>query len=74
MIGAQLREPTDLLRMALCLQLFVVEGQSRMRIQQTDRILKDARIARHDHQLHERDRGGMLQRAWRSLTGIFKRS
>jgi hypothetical protein len=45
-----------------------------MRIQQTDRILKDARIARHDQKVHEQNRGGMFQRAWRSLTGIFKRS
>jgi hypothetical protein len=44
-----------------------------MRIQQTDRILKDARIARHGQQ-HEQNRGGMWQRAWQSLTGIFKRS
>ncbi|MGA8808036.1 MAG: hypothetical protein WB973_09165 [Thermoanaerobaculia bacterium] len=45
-----------------------------MRIQQTDRILKDARITRHDHQVHQQSRGGMWQRAWHSLTGIFKRS
>jgi hypothetical protein len=45
-----------------------------MRIQQTDRILKDARIARHNQEAHEHDRGGMLHRAWRSLTSVFKRS
>ncbi|MEA2325684.1 MAG: hypothetical protein QOE68_643 [Thermoanaerobaculia bacterium] len=45
-----------------------------MRIQQTDRILKDARVARHGQQGHEQNRGGMWQRAWQSLTGIFKRS
>jgi hypothetical protein len=45
-----------------------------MRIQDTDRILKEARIARHSADNHERDRGGMFHRAWRSLTGIFKRS
>jgi len=45
-----------------------------MRIQQTDRILKDARIARHDQHVHEQDRGGMWRRTWQSLTGIFKRS
>lgn len=44
-----------------------------MRIQQTDRILKDARIARHGQQVHEQ-KSGMWQRAWQSLTGIFKRS
>jgi hypothetical protein len=45
-----------------------------MRIQQTDRILKDARGARQGQQVHEHNRGGMFQRAWQSLTGIFKRS
>jgi hypothetical protein len=45
-----------------------------MRIQQTDRILKDAKIARQGQQGHEQTRGGMFQRAWQSLTGIFKRS
>jgi hypothetical protein len=45
-----------------------------MRIQEMDQILKEARYARHDHELHERKRGGLLQRAWRSVTGIFKRS
>lgn len=45
-----------------------------MRIQQTDRILKDARIARHGQQVHAQKRGGMWQRAWHSLTHIFKRS
>jgi hypothetical protein len=45
-----------------------------MRIQQTDRILKDAKIARHDQQVHEQNRGGMWRRTWQSLTGIFKRS
>jgi hypothetical protein len=45
-----------------------------MRIQQTDQILKDARYARRDHGSHERNRGGLWTRVWRSLTGIFKRS
>jgi hypothetical protein len=45
-----------------------------MRIQQTDRILKDARIARHGQPMQEPNRGGMWQRTWQSLTGIFKRS
>jgi len=44
-----------------------------MRIQQTDQILKEARYARHYQEL-QRDRGGMWQRAWRSLTHVFKRS
>jgi len=45
-----------------------------MRIQQTDRILKEARIARHGQHMQEQNRGGMWQRAWHSLTHIFKRS
>jgi hypothetical protein len=45
-----------------------------MRIQDTDRILKESRYARHYTELHERDRRSRWQRAWRSLTGIFKRS
>ena len=45
-----------------------------MRIQQTDQILKEARYARHYHELQERARGGLWQRAWRSLTVIFRRS
>jgi hypothetical protein len=45
-----------------------------MRIQQTDRILKESRDARHNQEVHEHDRGGMWQRAWRSLTHVFKRS
>jgi len=45
-----------------------------MRIQQTDRILKDARVARHTQQAQEQNHGGMWQRTWQSLTGIFKRS
>jgi hypothetical protein len=45
-----------------------------MRIQQTDQILKEARYARHYHALQERERGGLWQRAWRLLTGIFRRS
>jgi len=45
-----------------------------MRIQQTDQILKEARYSRHDHAMHERDRGGLWNRVWRSLTGFFKRS
>jgi hypothetical protein len=60
--------------MALRLQLFEAKGEPGMRIQQTDRILKDARIARHGQHVQEQNRGGMWQRTWQSLTGIFKRS
>jgi hypothetical protein len=65
---------TDNAPEAQSLQLFASKGETRMRIQQTDRILKEARIARHGQQVHEHNRGGMWQRAWHSLTGIFKRS
>jgi hypothetical protein len=44
-----------------------------MRIQETDQILKEARYARHSHEMHERQRGGLWQRAWRSITSLFKR-
>jgi hypothetical protein len=46
-----------------------------MRIQQTDQILKEARINRNhnDPQQHGRS-STMWSRAWQSLTGIFKRS
>jgi hypothetical protein len=49
-----------------------------MRIQETDRILKEARLARnaaaqHDH--HEEE--GVMSRAWRAvsskLTGFFRK-
>ena len=45
-----------------------------MRIQEMDQILKEARYARHYHELQEPERGGVWQRAWRSLTELFKRS
>jgi hypothetical protein len=56
------------------LAIIRIEGSVQMRMQQTDQILKESRYARHNQELHERDRGGFWQRAWRSLTGIFKRS
>jgi hypothetical protein len=37
-----------------------------MRIQETDRILKEARYARHDARVHER-RAGVLARVWKAL-------
>ncbi len=43
-----------------------------MRIQETDRILKEARYARHAAQLHE-EHPNAVTRVWRKLTGIFKR-
>ncbi len=42
-----------------------------MRIQQTDRILKDARNARHNNNLHTNDRGWM-SRMWSKVMSIFK--
>jgi hypothetical protein len=45
-----------------------------MRIQQTDRILKDSRIARHNHEQHDHEpSGNVLSRAWQKLLGVFKR-
>jgi hypothetical protein len=42
-----------------------------MRIQETDRILKEARTARHGAQQHEHE--SAFTRAWRKLTSMFKR-
>jgi hypothetical protein len=50
-----------------------------MRIQETDRILKESRIARSNaHQQH--DDGGVMTRAWRmvsslpeKVTGLFRK-
>jgi hypothetical protein len=46
-----------------------------MRIQQTDRILKDARAARHGHhERHGNERGGnAIARAWRAIVRAIKR-
>jgi hypothetical protein len=46
-----------------------------MRIQETDRILKDARVARHSGHAGQNDRGGatVISRAWRAILGAFKR-
>lgn len=43
-----------------------------MRIQQTDRILKESRYARHTQAMHDQGRLNMVQRVWRALSGIFK--
>jgi hypothetical protein len=45
-----------------------------MRIQQTDQILKEARIARNHNDRQQHSHGTMWSRAWQSLSGIFKRS
>jgi hypothetical protein len=44
-----------------------------MRIQNTDRILKDARAARHGHDRHEEHGGNLISRAWRAIVGAIKR-
>lgn len=50
-----------------------------MQIQETNRILKESRNARHAHAAHAHDQEGMMQKAWRvvtslpgKITGIFK--
>ncbi|HEY6139526.1 MAG TPA: hypothetical protein VI670_17325 [Thermoanaerobaculia bacterium] len=46
----------------------------RMRIQETDRILKDSRVARHGHGQHEHEHNGnVISRAWQKIVGVFKR-
>jgi hypothetical protein len=49
-----------------------------MRIQETDRILKESRYARHSTAQHEEE--GMMSRAWKAvaslpakLTGLFRK-
>jgi hypothetical protein len=49
-----------------------------MRIQETDRILKESRYARHSANQHEDE--GVVSRAWKAvaslpakLTGLFKK-
>jgi hypothetical protein len=45
-----------------------------MRIQETDRILKDSRVARHGHSQHEHEHNGsVISRAWQKIVGVFKR-
>jgi hypothetical protein len=44
-----------------------------MRIQQTDRILKESRYARHSHEAEERANGresNVLSRAWRAVAAL----
>lgn len=48
-----------------------------MRIQETDRILKESRFARNDAARQQEDGGSMVSRTWRmvseKLTGLFRR-
>lgn len=41
-----------------------------MRIQETDRILKESRITRHPVEHHQ---PGVLAKAWQKLTGMFRK-
>jgi hypothetical protein len=49
-----------------------------MRIQETDRILKESRLARNDAARHQDEGGTMITRTWRmvseKLTGLFRRN
>jgi hypothetical protein len=47
--------------------------EARVRIQQTDRILKEARAARHSRELHAHEHeSNIFVRAWRALLRLFK--
>jgi hypothetical protein len=42
-----------------------------MRIQETDRILKEARVARHHYAAHEvQEQRGPLSRVWKSISNF----
>jgi hypothetical protein len=43
--------------------------RSVMRIQETDRILKESRYARHAAHTHEEE-SGLMSRAWRMVSGL----
>lgn len=42
-----------------------------MRIQQTDRVLKESRYARHDARIHEQP--NVFARVWRAIINLFRR-
>ncbi|HKO01361.1 MAG TPA: hypothetical protein VJ032_06700 [Thermoanaerobaculia bacterium] len=44
-----------------------------MRIQETDRILKESRIARNSGTNHSESEGGMAGRAWKSIANLPQR-
>jgi hypothetical protein len=44
-----------------------------MRIQETDRILKESRYSRHDNTVHNSAPSGVLSRAWHAVTHLFKK-
>jgi hypothetical protein len=43
-----------------------------MRIQETDRILKEARINRAAARQHEEE-GGVMSKAWRMISSLFRK-
>ena len=43
-----------------------------MRIQETDRILKESRIARHGA-VSQQEHEGFMSRAWHAVTKLFKK-
>jgi hypothetical protein len=65
--------------MAPASQCKLLKG-GQMRIQETDRILKESRHARHSAQQHQHDDEGVMQRAMRMIsslpmkfTGLFRK-
>jgi len=42
-----------------------------MRIQQTDRVLKESKYARHDARVHTKP--NVIARLWRAITNLFRR-
>ena len=45
-----------------------------MRIQETDRILKESRIARNGATTEEHHHHGVVSRAWHAVTRLFRKS
>ena len=45
-----------------------------MRIQETDRILKESRIARNAATTEEHHHHGVVSRAWHAVTRLFRKS
>ena len=44
-----------------------------MRIQETDRVLKESRYARNDARVHEHEHDGLFSRMWQRVVGMFKK-
>jgi len=42
-----------------------------MRIQQTDRVLKESKYARHDSRVHAKP--NVFVRVWRTIVNLFRR-